>query len=790
MFKNYLKTAWRTLLKNKVYFVINTVGLSIAIAVSLLMLLWVFDEYGMNKYHENDDQLYLVKRTIPLEGGVLDVYSGISYPLLKEAKGQFPEVEDYITLGATFEDNLRIGDTDFRAPGAFTNAAFFKSFTVPVLLGNVEDLDNKPEALAISESLAKRFWGEEWATKALGSPVHIYDNGDYAVSVVYQDFPSQSSIQNDFYYGFNRHLSQNDWLLEWGNNGMQGAFLFREDANIAQLSKKMENLFHDNITGEFKEGLLLQKFSENYLYNQFDEQAKVAGGRIEYVRIFALAAIFLLVISCINFINLSTAYATKRASEIGVRKAIGAKKKVLIGQFFIETSIITSCSFLMGLLITLLLLPFVNTLTGKNLALDISQPLLWFTLLGVFVFTTLLSGAYPSFVISSFKPVAALKGLGKEQKGTTSLRKGLVVLQFSLALLLIISALVIQKQIDYVNQKDLGIAKNHIISIHQDEVLTQKYEALQNELMASEGVEDVTLVGPSPLTTPASSSGVSWPGKTQEQENVEFALLWTAHNFPEAFEIPVENGAYYLEGTQDTLNLVVNETAANLMELGEDPIGKTVQLWGSQRQIIGVLKDFHNRSLYEPIQPTVFLLDPNNAGEMFIKLNGVNTKEALTSVHAVFEKVLPDNPLHYDFIDQEYAANYRAETLTGTLARYFALISILLSCLGLFGLATFTAKERTKEIGIRKVLGASIQNITLLVSKDFFKLIGIAILIASPLAYYFMSIWLEDFAYRINIPALAFILAGGLTLLVSLITIGFQAVKSAKADPVNSLRTE
>ncbi|MEM9649472.1 MAG: ABC transporter permease, partial [Bacteroidota bacterium] len=262
MFKNYIKTAWRTLLKNKVYFLINTVGLSIAIAVSLLMLLWVYDEQGMNKYHEKDDQLFLVKRTIPLEGGVFDVYDGISYPFLDAAKAKLPEVEDYITLGATFDDNLRIGDTDFRAPGAFTNAAFFKSFTVPVLLGNVKDLDNKPEALAISERLAKRFWGEEWAVKALGSPVHIYDNGDYAVALVYQDFPSQSSVQNDFYYGFNRHLSQNEWMLEWGNNGMQGAFLMRPDANTAQVSQKLETLFQDNISGEFKEGILLQKFSD------------------------------------------------------------------------------------------------------------------------------------------------------------------------------------------------------------------------------------------------------------------------------------------------------------------------------------------------------------------------------------------------------------------------------------------------------------------------------------------------------------------------------------------------
>ena len=790
MIKNYLKIAWRTLIKNRVYFSINTIGLSIAIAVSFLMLLWVFDEYSMDKFHEKDDQLFLVKRTIPLEQGILDVYAGISYPLLKSAKEQLPEVEEYITLGATFEDNLRLGDTDFRAAGTFANTAFFKSFSFPVLMGNIEDLDEKPEALAISERLAKRLWGADWTQKALGSPIHIYDNGDYAVAVVYQDFPAQSSIQNDFYYGFERHLSQNEWMLEWGNNGMQGAFLLQKDVDISQAEQRINELFQENISGEFKEGILLQQFSENYLHNQFDERAQVAGGRIEYIRIFTLAAIFLLIISCINFINLSTAYATNRSGEIGVRKVVGAKRKMLIGQFFMETTIVTSISFIVGLSIAFLLLPWVNTLTGKELSIDFTQPYLLLTVLGVFVFTTILSGAYPSLVVSSFKPITALKGVVQEGKKTVSLRKGLVVLQFSLAILLIISALVIQQQIDYVNKKDLGIAKDHIISIHQDGALTEKYEVLRNELINSAGIEDVTLAGPSPLATPASSSGVSWPGKAEEQGNIEFALLWTAHNFPKTFDIPIHDGQYYREGSQDTLNLVINQTAANIMGLQDNPVGKTVQLWGAQRQIIGVLKDFHNRSLYQPIQPTVFLLDPNDAGALFVKLDGNQTEKALASVQTVFKNVLPDVPLHYDFLDDEYAANYRTETLTGTLAHYFALISIVLSCLGLFGLATFMAKQRKKEIGIRKVLGASINNIILLISKDFLKLITIAAIIASPMAYYFMGEWLNDFAYHINIPIWTFALAGILAMIVTLLTIGYQAFRAAMVSPVKSLRTE
>lgn len=789
MFKNYLKIAWRSLLKNKGYFSINVLGLSIALTVSFLMLLWVQDEYSMDKFHANDDQLYRVKRTIPLEEGVLDVYAGISYPLLRTAKEELPEIEKYITLGRSFEDNLKLDNIDFRALGTFANADFFSSFSFPILSGDITQLNKKPEALAISESLAKRFWGSDWTSKAIGSSVTILDNGDFTVEAVYKDFPKNSSIQNDFYYSFDKYLNDNDWMLEWGNNGMQGAFLLRPDADPKEVSGKLNKLFQANIKGEHKEGCFLQKFSDDYLYNQFDEKAQVNGGRIEYVRIFTLAAIFLLIISCINFINLSTAHATKRASEIGVRKVIGAKRNNLMGQFLTETTLITGISFLIAYVFTLFLLPSVNNLAEKQLSLNFTEPLIWLGVFVVFVCTTLLSGVYPALVISSFRPIAALKGKGQEQKNTISLRKALVVLQFGLTSLLIVAALVVRMQIEYINQKDLGIAKEQLVSIHQDKVLTEKYEVLRNELLTSNAIEDVTLAGPSPLNMVASSSGVSWPGKTLEQENIEFSLLWTAHNFTDVFDVPLKEGNYYREGSTDTLNIVLNEKAVEIMGI-KDPIGKSIQLWRKPRQIIGVLKDFHNRSLYEPIQPAVFLLEPDNAGNMFVKLESGRTKEALASLQTVFTETLPDLPLHYNFVDEEYAAEYKSENLTGTLAYYFAVISILISCLGLFGLATFMAKQRTKEIGIRKVLGASVTSIITLVSKDLMKLVLLAVLIASPVAYYFMGTWLQGFAYKIQIHWSVFVVTAGFAILITLLTVGWQSIRSANANPVKSLRTE
>jgi len=789
MFKNYLKIAWRNLFKNKVYFTINILGLSIALTVSFLMLLWVYDEYSMDKFHENNDQLFRVKRSIPLEEGVLDVYRSVSYPLLISAKEQIPEIEKYIALGYSFIDDLEIDNVDYRAKGTFANADLFTSFSFPVVAGDISQLDKKPEAIVISESLAKRIWKEDWSKLAIGGTIHIRDNANFTVEAIYKDFSKHSSIQNDFYYSLNHHIKENERLLKWDNNGMQGAFLLRNDANVNQVSKKVENLLHANIIKENKEGTFLQKFSDDYLFNQFDKKAQPSGGRIEYVRIFMIAAFFLLIISCINFVNLSTAYAIKRSGEIGIRKVVGARKNSIITQFFTETTMLTFIAFVVASIFAWFLMPYVNDLTEKELNENLSEVAIWFGIFGVFISTAVLSGAYPALVISSFKPVDALKGKRQEKKNIISFRKGLVVLQFGLTILLLVAAIIVRQQVDYINNKDLGIAKDHIVSVHQGKELTEKYEVLRNELIASEGIEDVTLVGPSPLDISASSSGIKWPGKSVEEENIEFSLLWTAHNFPDVFDVPISEGSYYRKGTLDTLNVVLNESAIEIMGI-QDPIGKTIEVWGTQRQIIGVVKDFHNASLYERIQPSVFFLDPNDAGMMFVKLDAELTKKGIASMESIFEKVLPNVPLHFNFIDQEYAAKYKSETLTGSLTYYFAFISILISCLGLLGLATFMAKQRTKEIGIRKVLGASVTNITTLISKDFLKLVLLAILIASPLAYYFMGKWLEDFAYKIEIQWWVFALAGGFSLIITLITVGFQSIKSALANPVKSLRAE
>lgn len=792
MIKNYLKIALRSLINHKGYSLINITGLSISLAVTMLMLLWVHDEWSIDKFHVNGDNIYRVKRTIPLEGNTLDVYNGIPYQVLSTAQKELPGVEKFVPLGRSFEETLQYEDITFREKGTFGTSAYFELFSYPVLLGDISELDEKIDALAISKSVAKKVFGNVWESSTIGKTIHIHNLGDFSIVAIYEDFPQSSSIQHDFVYNFEKHLKNNAWMLEWGNAGMQGAIMLAPNTEPLAVAQKIEKLFQGHQDKDRKEGIILQKYADHYLYGNFDEQAKVSGGRIEYVRTFGIAALLLLLISCINFVNLATARASKRAKEVGVRKTIGADKKSLIAQFMVEAGVITSISIGLAYFMAEMLIPQVRLITDKMLAFDLSNPVFWAGIGGIFLFTTLLSGAYPAFVLSSFRPVNALKGkaTSNPSSGSISLRKSLVVVQFVLALLLIVGALVVRQQVNFIKNKNLGIAKNNLLVIHQDDKLTAQYDVLYNELLNQKGIDDATLAGPSPLNIQSSTSGVGWPEKRPDQENIEFAMIWTSSNFVDVFDVPLVQGRYYREGSiYDTTSIVFNETAINIMGL-TDPVGQSIRWWGKQRQIIGVVKDFHNRSLYEEIQPTGFMLDSEDAGYLFVKAKEGEMKDAIASVESTFNKVLPDVPLHFDFLDEQYQEQYKNEELTGTLADFFAIFSILLSCLGLFGLATFFAEQKEKEIGIRKVLGATVFNLIQLLSRQFLMLVGIGLLIGIPVSGYLLSGWLSNFAYKVDLQFWMFALPVAIAIFIATLTVGFQALRAAIANPIESLRSE
>lgn len=603
LIKNHFKIAIRNLFRQRGYSAISIGGLAVALAVSLLMLLWVQDEWNTDKFHAHGDRLFLLKRTVPQADGSFLVEDKVPYLLLQAAQKDLPEVEHFIALGWEEEMTLNTREKTFRAKGISSNAAFFESFSFPILKGTVEDLAGGPPTIALSESLAYKFFGDEWSEKAVGSSISMNDVDTFAVNAVFQDFPVNSSIQYDFVYSFDSFLERFEWMMAWENSGAKGALLLAEDANEAEVAQKLEKIFQSHLQGDLKEGCRVQKFEDSYLYGQFDKQAKVAGGRIEYVQMFALAALLLLIISCINFVNLATARASKRAKEVGVRKTIGASKKSLISQFMVEAGVITIISIGLALLLAQLVLPQLQFISDKMLQFDYFSPLFWASIGGILLLTTLLSGTYPAFILSSFRPTEVLKGKIRHKLGGIGLRKGLVITQFVLALLLVVSAFVIKEQVQYIQEKHLGISKDNLIMIERGTEISDNYQVLKDELLKAPGIEQVTIGPSTPLDIPSSTTGVSWPGKQQEDQNLEFRHFWAASNFLETVEVSLVAGRFYREDAPyDTNSIVLNEKAVAAMGL-KDPIGQTVQWWGQQRQIIGVVEDFHIQSLYENIKP-------------------------------------------------------------------------------------------------------------------------------------------------------------------------------------------
>ena len=789
LFGNYFKTAARNLFRQKGYSLINIAGLATALAVTLLMLLWVQDEWRTDKFHANGDRLFLLKRTIPLEDGTVDIENTVPYLLLQAVQNDLPEVERFIPIGRDEEMTLNSGEKTFRATGTFANANYFESFSFPVLAGVVKDLDEKQAAIAISESLANKFFGNKWPSTAIGATININDIGDFIVSVVYKDFPANSSIQQEFIYPIDNFVQRNDWMLDWRNSGMQGALLLTEGANANEVVQKIERIYQTHQQGDLMEGCMVQKFEDGYLYGQFDEQGKVAGGRIEYVQMFAIAALLLLIISCINFVNLATARASKRAKEVGVRKTIGASKNSLVTQFMVEAGMITFISVALGLLLAQLALPQVQLITEKTLQFDYTAPMFWTSICLIIVLATLLSGTYPAFVLSSFRPVEVLKGKIQSQSKSIGLRKGLVIIQFVLALLLVVGAFVIKEQVQYIQHKNLGINKNNLIVIERGAEISSNYNVLRDELLKAPGIDKVTIGPTSPIDIISSTSGVSWPGKQPEDQHQQFHYFWAASNFLETVDIPLAAGRFYRENAPfDTTSIVLNRKAVEVMGL-EDPIGKTIQWWRHKRQIIGVVEDFHIQSLYEDIKPLGIFLSTYARG-ILVKAKEGEMKMAVASLQNVFNEVLPEVFLHYNFVDAEYQQKYKSEVLTGTLANYFAMISILISCLGLLGLSTFLAEQKTKEIGIRKVLGASIGNLIGLLSREFLLLVGIGLIIGIPISWYLLNGWLTNFAYAIELKWWMFALPVLLAILIAGITIGIQATRAALNNPIDALTRE
>jgi len=788
MFRSYLKTAFRSFRRQKAYSFINMFGLSVGLACSFLIVLWVQDEMSYDRFHEEGDQLYRVMRNYFSDDQIY-TWSAIPKPLQQVLEDDYPEITHAVLVTWQEKILLTTGDQAFREEGRHAGPAFFEIFSFPLLQGTPGAVLDDPYSIAISESLAQKYFGPQWHARALGQTIRIDNRQDLTVTGVFEDLPQTSTLQFDFVIPVEEYIQRNDdWIEHWGNNALRMFVRLEQGADPAQVTAKIENVIKDH--HESSDALLfLQPYTEIHLYSDF-EDGQLVGGRIEYVRMFGIVALFILLIASINFMNLSTARSARRAREIGVRKAVGATKRTLVGQFIGESVLTALLALGLALVLMLGALPAFNTLTNKSMAIDFLDPASWLVFLGLAVLTGLLAGSYPAFYLSSFNVIGVLRGVVARRPGAIGMRKVLVVFQFVLSMLLIIGTMTVYTQIDYIRSKNLGMDRENLVVLDLEGGIARQYDAFKQELVAKPGIAHVTTSSQNPLAVGNSTSSPTWDGKDPESEML-FHIINANYDFFKTMKMELADGRVFSQAfATDSVNYIINEQAARAMGM-DNPIGERLSFWDQEGEIIGVVKDFHMNSFYEPIEPTIIRFDPERTWMLFVRTEAGKTQEALAGLEALYTTFNPDYPFDYHFLDENFEQTYRSEIVIGTLSNFFALLAVFIACLGLFGLASFTAEQRSKEIGIRKVLGASVSNLVVLLSREFITLVGVAFVLSIPIAYVAVNaFFLNKFTYRIEISWRIFLMAGLAALVIAGLTVSYQSVKAALANPVVALRME
>ncbi len=790
MLRNYLKIAWRNFVRNKAFSVINIVGLTIGLACSLMILLWVWDEVSVDNFHKNGDRLYAVYERQYIDN---NVYAGYNTPgvLANELKRTIPEIE-YASAFAWINDTpdrlvFRVGDKLMKFEGCYADSDYFRMMSYPLLKGSPATALNTPGSICLSDKMAKAFFGS--AAAALGKTINYDNRKDMTVTGVFEDLPGAAAVKFDFLINWMSFLDDNKWAKEWGNTGPNTLIMLRKDANPSLAEAKIRKAMEKFSSPNFRIELEMQRFGDTYLHGNF-KNGYLSGGRIEYVRLFIVLAIFILVIACINFMNLTTARSSKRAKEIGIRKVAGAMRGALIKQFLSEAMILAGVSVLLALLIVMLALPSFNLLTGKQVIFPYSNIYFWGALTFLTVVTGFAAGSYPAIFLSSFKPISVLKGTLKFSGNATMFRKGLVVFQFVLSIVIITGTIVVSKQVNYLQRINLGYDRENLLYIPIEGAFTSKYSIFKEIASHAPGVKMVSKIGEAPTSVRSATFAVEWSGK-EPNTAPQFTNTAIGYDFVKTMDLKLIDGRDYSKNfVSDSTGYLINESALKIIGY-KDPIGKPLTFWGQKGHIVGLLKDFHVTSLHDPIQPLILRLDvKENWGNILVRTEAGKTKQALASLEKICKELNPNVPFTYSFADAEYEQLYKSEGIVSQLSAYFSFFSILVSCLGLLGLAMFTAEQRIKEIGIRKVLGASMTSLFGLLSKEFILLVIVALVIASPLAWFIMNKWLQEFAYKINIEWWMFALSAFLVMFIAGLTVGYQGIKAALVNPVKSLRME
>jgi len=792
MIKNYLKTAWRNLRRNKAFSVINISGLALGLTCSLLIILWIQDEQSVDGFHKNGKLLYQVYERNYYDGKV-----EASYPtqglLAEELKKLIPEIEyasgfEYASAPgtlSTFEANNKVN----KMAGLYAGADFFSMFSYPLLQGTEQSALNSPGGLAISKKMAENFFGS--AEKAIGQLIRFENKDELKVTAVFENIPTNSSQQFDFLRTWHDFVKENNWVHNWGNTDPSTFVQLRRNADALKVESKIKDFIdrYRQKDNSFRAELAIQPYPEKYLHSSF-KNGYVDGGRIEYVNLFMIVAVFILLIACINFMNLATAQSAKRAKEVGLRKVVGAARSSLVKQFIGEALLLTLFSVVLAIVLSATLLPAFNNLTGKQLSIPFTQPLFWLSILALMIITGFVAGSYPALFLSSLNPAKVLKSGLKFGAGNIFLRKGLVVFQFTLSIILIVGMIVTYRQMNYIQGKNLGYDRDNLLYIPIEGELANKYTLFKQQASEIPGILDISKMRNSPTVIEHHTGSISWPGKDPNL-TVSFADGVVGYDFVKTMKLQLKEGRdFSKEFGTDSISYMLNETAVNKIGF-INPIGETVT-WGNHPgKIIGVLKDFHFSSMHQSIEPLILRLDENwSWGTILVRVKAGKTREVLAGIEKLCSAMNPKFPFTYQFSDSEFSKLYKSEAIVSRLSNCFAFLAIFISCLGLFGLATFTAVQRTKEIGVRKVLGASVPQIIAMLSGSFIKLIVISMFIAFPVAWYFMNKWLENFAYKVHLGWIIFFIAGSVAVMIALLTVSYQAIKAAIANPVKSLRTE
>ncbi len=790
MLRNYLKTAFRNLWKNKTFSLINILGLALGLACSLLIMLWVNEEYKMDAFHKNGSQLYSVIERQYRDGQV-DAFLGGPGLMAEEMKRVLPEVQFASNFAwnelSTFEANHKI----MKQNGNHAGPDFFKMFTYRLLAGNAATALQTPLDIAISKKMAEDFFGSP--EKAIGKTIRFQNSKDLKVTTVFDDMPKNSTMHFDYLLSWKSFLEDNEWAKDWTNNGPATFLMLREgtDANAFQhkIIRFLDN-YNKEQTPRSYIRLGIQRYGDIYLHSNFDKSGQLSGGRIQYVQLFSIVAIFILLIACINFMNLTTARSVKRAREIGVRKVVGAMRFALIRQFIGEAMLIVLIAVIIALALVLFILPQFNQLTSREIVIPFKDSTFWCTIAGLVIVTGMISGSYPALYLSSFRPVLVLKGTLKFSRTALWFRKGLVVFQFMLSIILIIGTIVVSRQVDYIQHTNLGYDRENLVTVPLEGDLVGRYELFKNQATQMPGIKTITRITDDLTQIVNGTSGVDWTGKDPNAD-INFSHAAVGYDFVKTLHLQMVQGRDFSKDfATDSVGYLVNESALKIIGY-KDPVGKPLTFWRKKGTIIGVLKDFHIRSLHTKITPLVLRLGEDiDYGQALVRTEPGKTKEALGSLEKLCKGLNPKFPFTYQFLDEEYQKLYTSEQLVSRLTSYFSFLGIFISCLGLLGLVLFTSEQRTPEFGIRKVLGASPVSLFNLLSREFLWLVLIALVIASPLAWLAMNKWLENYEYRLPVSWWIFVIAGSLAILIALLTISFQAIKSARANPVNSLRSE